>query len=41
MHNQDLDNAGRTQELEVTLLFADLRASTELAASLAIDPLAC
>jgi adenylate cyclase len=41
MHNLALDHASRTKEREVTLLFADLRASTELAASLAVNPLAC
>jgi adenylate cyclase len=41
MHSPTLDNASRTDEREVTLLFADLRASTELVMSLATDPLAC
>ncbi len=41
MDNLALDNASRNEEREVTLLFADLRASTELVASLATDPLAC
>jgi adenylate cyclase len=41
MHDLAPDNASRNEEREVTLLFADLRASTELVASLATDPLAC
>jgi adenylate cyclase len=35
------NNASWSEEREVTLLFADLRASTELVASLATNPLAC
>jgi adenylate cyclase len=41
MHNPAQNDAARTGEREVTLLFADLRASTELVASLATNPLAC
>jgi adenylate cyclase len=41
MNDLATDNVSRHEEREVTLLFADLRASTELVASLATDPLAC
>jgi adenylate cyclase len=41
MQNLPLEDASRNEEREVTLLFADLRASTELVASLATNPLAC
>jgi adenylate cyclase len=41
MQNLALDNASGNEEREVSLLFADLRASTELVASLATNPLAC
>jgi adenylate cyclase len=41
MQNLASDNVARAEEREVTLLFADLRASTELVAALATDPLAC
>jgi adenylate cyclase len=41
MHNLAINDAARGEEREVTLLFADLRASTELVASLATNPLAC
>lgn len=41
MHDLAVHNDARTEEREVTLLFADLRASTELVMSLATDPLAC
>ena len=41
MHNLSLHNAARTCQRDVTLLFADLRESTDLAASLEMDPLVC
>jgi adenylate cyclase len=41
MQNLAQEDASRNEEREVTLLFADLRASTELVASLATNPLAC
>jgi adenylate cyclase len=41
MHNIAHRNAIRSQQREVTLLFADLRGFTELAASLEMDPLVC
>jgi adenylate cyclase len=41
MHDISGHNAFHTHEREVTLLFADLRGFTELAASLEIDPLVC
>jgi adenylate cyclase len=41
MDNLAIDKSARTQEREVTLLFGDLRGSTDLAASLEMDPLVC
>ncbi len=41
MHNALPANLLHTQEREVTLLFSDLRRSTELAAAVQTDPLAC
>jgi adenylate cyclase len=41
MHDAASPNAIRTEQREVTLLFADLRGFTDLAGSLETDPLAC
>jgi adenylate cyclase len=41
MHDVSGPETFRTQQREVTLLFADLRGFTEIAASLAMDPLVC
>jgi adenylate cyclase len=41
MHHSPRADTSRTEEREVTLLFADLRGFTELAGSMQFDPLAC
>ena len=41
MQNEMISDPSRAQEREVTLLFSDLRGSTELAGVLQTEPLVC